>query len=89
VPIYVIYNKNTGEILHIHREYLMDSEESMELSEEEVFNEVKEMLPEGIEAGLTTADDSLKPVRGYRYYVDLSSGKLMLVENPSTLKEKK
>lgn len=84
---YILFNKSTGEIVHIHREFYMDSNKTIELSEKEVLQQVGEFIPEGIEVSMISVDESPQPKRGYRYYVDLTTNKLMLVERPIEKKE--
>ncbi|MHA1960770.1 MAG: hypothetical protein ACW99U_11090 [Candidatus Thorarchaeota archaeon] len=67
----------------------MDSDKTLEIKEEEMMKELGEMLPEGIDIGVTSTEEALKPVRGYRYYVDISSRKIMLLDKPPSTRRKK
>jgi hypothetical protein len=46
-----------------------------------------ELLPDDVELGVISTKEPPEPVRGYRYYVDLTSNKLMRVETPKAKKE--
>lgn len=89
MPTYVAYNKADGTVLHVHCEYLMDSEVPIELSEKEVLNAIKDTLPKKTDIGLLTTEETPYPKKGYCYLVDLSSNKLMLVKNPPRKRRKK
>lgn len=89
MPSYIIYDKATGGILHVHREYYMDSEQTVEVDEERMMEELNDILPKDVEIGVLAVDESPQPVRGYRYYVDLRTSKLMLAERPRTEKEQR
>lgn len=89
MPAYILYDKNTGEILHVHKEYYMGSEQPVEVDEKRLMAELGEMLPKDTETGLLAVAETPQPVRGYRYYVDLRTARLMLVERPRKEKEQK
>ena len=82
MPTYIIYDKATGQIAHVHREYYMDSEKTLELDEGAMLKELTEILPSGIELGVIACEKEPEPVRGYRYYVDLNTDRLMMTETP-------
>jgi hypothetical protein len=88
MPGYIFYDKTSGEILHVHREYYMDSEQTVEVEEERLLAELGELLPKGIDVGILTVEDVPQPRRGYRYYVDRRTAKLMKVEAPQTARER-
>ena len=88
MPSYIIYDKATGDILHVHREYYMGSEQAVEVDEKRMIKELSDMLPKDVKFGILAVDESPQPVRGYRYYVDLTTSKLMLVERPRTERER-
>lgn len=88
MPGYVFYNKENGEIVHVHREYYMDSEQTVEVDQKQLMTELRELLPKGIDLGILTIDEIPQPTRGYRYYVDRRTAKLMKVEAQQTKKEK-
>jgi hypothetical protein len=89
MPVYVAYDKADGTVLHVHSEYLMDSDVPIELSEKEILNVIKGTLPKKADVGLLASDEDLCAKRGYRYHVDLSSDKLMLTKNPPRKRGKK
>lgn len=84
---YVFFDKKTGGIVHIHREYYMGANETMELDQTALMDEVGEMLPADVEIGILAVEEPLRPVRGYRHLVDLTTNQLMLVETPEPEKE--
>jgi hypothetical protein len=84
---YIIYDKENGNILHVHREYYMDSGKTVELNEDDMLKKLGELLPDDVELGVISTKEPPEPVRGYRYYVDLTSNKLMRVETPKAKKE--
>ena len=88
MPGYIFYNKETGEIVHVHREYYMDSEQTVEVDQKQLKAELSDLLPKGIDLGILTIDEIPQPERGYRYYVDRRTTKLMKVEAPQMKKEK-
>lgn len=85
---YVFYNKANGEIVHTHREYYMDSEKASEISEDELYKVVKDLLPRDKDIHYLTVAEDLKPVRGYKFYVDLTLNDLIKIEKPIQKKEK-
>lgn len=87
MPTYIIYDKNNGEILHVHKEYYMGAEQPVAVDEKRLLAELGETLPKGIETGILAVEETPQPVRGYRYYVDLRTARLMLVERPRKEKE--
>lgn len=89
MPSYIIYNKATGDILHVHREYYMGSEQTVEVDEKRMIEELGDILPNDVDFGILAVDETPRPVRGYRYYVDLRTSKLMLVERPREEKERR
>jgi hypothetical protein len=84
---YILYDKGGGEILHVHREQFMDSEATVELSEEALFREVGALLPAGVEVGVLACDAYPERVRGYRYYVDPTTRQLAMLERPRQTRE--
>ena len=88
---YVFYNQKTGKILHIHHEYHPLEEEGDEklITSESLINELEELLPNDIPFDILVTPEQPTPVNGYKYYVDLATRKLMLVETPKTRKEEK
>lgn len=80
MPTYVFYDRKTGEIAHVHRTLFMDSGQTLDLSEDELFQEVGPLLPEGVDLGVATNDEPLRPPRGKRYYVDPTTRRLALLE---------
>ena len=85
---YIIYDKETGNIVHVHREYYMDSGKTVELNEADMLKELDDLLPDDVDLGVLSIEKSPEAVKGYRYYVDLTSSKLMRVETPVAKKEK-
>lgn len=85
---YIIYDKDTGNIVHVHREYYMDSGKTVELNEDDMLKELDDLLPDDVDLGVISTVKSPEPIKGYRYYVDLTSSKLMRVETPIANKEK-
>ena len=82
MPSYIFYDKATGDIFHVHKEYYMGSEQTVEVDEKRMMEEFNDIFPRDVELGVMAVDESPQPVRGYRYYVDLRTSKLMLVEKP-------
>ncbi len=87
MPTYIIYDKNNGEILHVHKEYFMGAEQPVAVDEKQLLAELGEILPKGADAGILTVEETPLPVKGYRHYVDLRTARLMLVERPRREKE--
>jgi len=89
MPSYVFYDKTSGDILHVHREYYMSSEQTVEVDETRLMRELGELLPKDVEVQVLAVDESPQPVKGYRYYVDLRTSRLMLVEKPQVEMEQR
>lgn len=89
MPSYIIYDKATGDILHVHKEYYMGSEQTIEVDEKRMMEELSETFPKDVKLGVLAVDELPQPVRGYRYYVDLRTSKLMLIERPHKEKERR
>ena len=88
MPTYIIYDKATGDILHVHREYYMGSDQPIEVDKKRLMEELGEILPRDAQIGVLATEESPQPVRGYRYYVDLATNGLMWVERPPRAKER-
>ncbi len=87
MSVYFVYDKSSGEILHVHREIMAESDKTVNLSEQQVMDEVKDLLPKKAKTGVAAADEYPNPVRGYTYYIDLNTEKLMMIENRPKKKE--
>jgi hypothetical protein len=85
---YIIYDKATGDIVHVHSEYYMGSEDTLEVDKKRMMEELGDILPDDVELGVLASEETPQPKRGYRYYVDLTATQLMLVERPPREKEK-
>ena len=82
MPSYAIYNKETGEILHVHSEFYMDGDKPVEIDVERMMKELGETFPEGVELGLLAVEEPLRPIRSHRHYVDVRTSRLILIERP-------
>ena len=78
---YIIYNRDTGEIVHVHREYLQGSEETMELSRKEVLAQLKGLIPKGLKYEILATKEYPKPERGFNLHVDPGSRSLVRVKS--------
>ena len=86
MPTYIFYNPATGQIRHVHRQYYMGSPDPVEVDEKRLREELRGILPAGVETAILATDESPQPKRGYRYYVDLTSKRLMCVEKSAPSK---
>jgi hypothetical protein len=89
MPTYIVYENSSGKIFNVHREIMADTDETTELSDKEVMDQVKGTLPKGVKLAVTVVDEYPKPVRGYSYYIDLNTESLMLIENRPKKRSKK
>jgi hypothetical protein len=89
MSVYFVYDSSTGEILHIHREIMAESDKTVQLSDQQVMEEIKALLPLKTKTKVAVADEYPNPVRGYTYYIDLNTGKLMMIENRAKKRSKK
>ena len=89
MPVYVVYNKSSGEILNVHREIMAETDETVKLNDKEVMGQLKNTLPKGKKMAVTVVDEYPKPVRGYSYFIDLNTEKLMLIESRPKKRRKK
>ena len=80
MPTYIVYDKLSGEILNVHREIMAETGETIELSNKEVIEAIKDSLPVGLKTSIAVVDEHPMPVRGYTYSIDLNTEKLMLLE---------
>lgn len=81
MSVYFVYDKSTGEILHVHREIMAESDKTVKLSDKKVMNLMKALLPKKVKVAVAFADEYPTPVRGYTYYIDLNTEKLMMIKN--------
>lgn len=78
MPIYIFYDKKTGEVVHTHREVILGSERTIELEPEKVLSELGPSLRPGLSV-LELAD--LPPrERGFRWLVDPSTRQLVTIK---------
>ncbi len=86
---YIVYDKSSGKIHHVHREIMAESGETVELEDRQVIDAVKDLLPKGAEVAVAATEEHPKPVRGHNYYIDLNTGKLMSIERMPKERKKK
>jgi hypothetical protein len=86
---YIFYDRRSGEIVHIHREYYMASEGPADVSEDALSAELRDLLPAARDIGVLKTQDHAHPVRGYRYCVDPTTHSLALVEAPRPKRERR
>lgn len=87
--VYLVYDQSTGEILHVHREIMAESDKTIQLSDRQVMNEIKALLPKKTKTRVAAVDEYPNPVRGYTYSIDLNTEKLMMIENRVKKRSKK
>lgn len=88
MPTYVFYDAATGEIVHVHAEYYMGSDQTVDVDESRLMEELGELLPREARLGVLAVEEEPRPVRGYRHVVDPSTAELSLVERPAQGQER-
>lgn len=81
---YIIFNRDNGEVVHVHREYYMDSDVPVDIDVEQMWKDIEGLIPEGIEADVIAVSKPPEVRRGFQYYVDLTTRELVSVEKPKT-----
>lgn len=87
---YIFFDPKTGTITHVHRQYRPAEEERGQVkpsSREKLLEEIGAFLPTEVDFDFLVIPEKIKPVSGYRYFVDLATRSLMLVERPRPGKE--
>ncbi|MGB7538777.1 MAG: hypothetical protein WBM17_09575 [Anaerolineales bacterium] len=87
MPVYLFYDKKSGEILHIHREFIADTGKTVELNPEQLLKEFKSLLPPKADAAVLTLAQEPEREHGYRYSVDTGAKRLKKVTKPWGKKE--
>ncbi len=87
MPVYLFYDKSNGKILHIHREIFMDSGKTVELDKEQLIDQLKDLLPAEKDVGILILDKDPERQRGYRFYVDIGTKRVIKVAKPPRGKE--
>jgi hypothetical protein len=87
MPVYLFYDRKSGEILHIHREYYMDTGQTVELDPDRLLREFKDLLPPKADAAVLTLEKEPQRERGYRYFVDPGARRLRRTVKPARKKE--
>jgi hypothetical protein len=82
MPTYVIYDTDSGDIVHVHREYYQGAPQTIEVDQERMMSELQGMLPKDKTLAVLVTEESLHPVRGQYYRVDPSTAQLMRLETP-------
>lgn len=82
MPTYVFYEGATGEIVHVHREYFMGSDVSVEVDERRLKEELGELLVGRGDVALMATDEPMEAVRGQIYAVEPATKRLIRVERP-------
>ncbi len=87
MPVYLFYDKKSGEILHIHREIIADTGKTVELNPDQILKDFQNLLPPKADAAVLTLEQDPERNRGYRYSVDVGAKRLKKVRKPSRKKE--
>ena len=79
---YVVYERKTGRVVHLHRE--VTAGPAAGRSESELLKALKPHLPAGADVGALRTDESTAPVAGTQLFVDVRAHTVMRVRTPST-----
>ena len=82
MPVYIFYDKKSGQILHIHREIIADTGKTVELNPDQLLREFKNLLPRKVDAAVLTLEKELEREHGYRYSVDTNAKRLKRAIKP-------
>ena len=78
---YIIYDKETGEILHTHQAFKLGSDELEKVPDEEIKRMVSRIVePERVKVTIT--DEPIRSSYNFARKVDLKTGKVVTTELP-------
>jgi hypothetical protein len=87
MPVYLFYDKKSGEILHIHREVAAETGRTVELNPDQLLKDFRSLLPPKADAAVLALDQEPEREHGFRYAVDAGSKRLKKTRKPWGRKE--